>query len=363
MAAEKQHALWNFEFDTYDYLKMGIDPAELLVPEAKDRTGQNVSFEEFISDYSKTRNRGRKKPLSHRTLKSQDSIINGYLIPFFGKLTLQSITTEKVDEFIDQLVSEYHPMARVRNEDDQPGQLKPKTINNFLASLSAVLTMAKKKGRIDTVPQIDWLPSEPDENIDVLTTDDAKRLIAAGHGLYGRIVQTFLLTGMRAMELSGLKWEDYDPVKGQLRVARQYCPYDGGPKFRQPKWGSQRVLPVAPRLAAVLSEQKASTRLMDGLVFLSQAGNPVAHELMRNGIYRICRRAEIRRIGPQVLRRTFATELCKSKRHPKEVQQMLGQTNAPSTVAAVLTGLKERYFDAFFYNILAFYSQVIHVLG
>ncbi len=127
------------------------------------------------------------------------------------------------------------------------------------------------------------------------------------------MIRVLILTGLRAMEIAGLRWEDYDEkaVGGPiLRVVRQYVRYGKkeDPQFRAPKCNSLRILPVGETLREVLSEQKADTRLQDDLIFMTERGRPVCNEILRKALHRACRRAEIRRISPHALRRTFVSQ-------------------------------------------------------
>ena len=166
---------------------------------------------------------------------------------------------------------------------------------------------------------------------DALTLDEVQRLWNACRGLYGRIIRVLILTGLRVMEIAGLMWEDYDeqalggPI---LRIRRQHYRYnrnENDPLFIPPKCDSYRILPVPESLRQVLSEQKAETRLQDGLIFLTENGRPLCNELIRKGLHRTCRRAGIRKISPHVLRRTFVSQADMACGNLEAVGKLAGQ--------------------------------------
>ena len=65
-----------------------------------------------------------------------------------------------------------------RRDQGQEGALK-KTINNHLTVLCRLLAIAKKRGLVDGVPEIDWLKA-PKPAFDFLDFGEAQRLIEAG---------------------------------------------------------------------------------------------------------------------------------------------------------------------------------------
>ena len=329
-ATEKEQALWDRQFGAYDLRKMRVDST-------LSKESRRTTLEEFLPRFRQLRERGRKKPLSPRTIDSQEKIIRQHLVPRFGKVELVDITTTEIDAFVETLLHEDHPLARLSN--GRPaGELSPKTINNILGMLGRILTVAYRRELINRKPLIEKLPGNVgDEQIDFLTHFEVKRLFAACQGVSGRMIMAYVLTGCRAMELAGLRWEDYDPKARRLHIKHQIQPYVSGYKLLPPKWNSKRIIPVYDKLAAILNEQAALTRLQDSFIFFSEKGNPYCNELIRNALARTCRRANLRRVSPQVLRRTYVSHLIMAGEHPKKVQELAGHRNFQTT---------ERFYSA-----------------
>jgi integrase len=210
--------------------------------------------------------------------------------------------------------------------------LSPKYINNITGVLGRILTVAVDREKLSGRPKVDKLPVErvvSDE--DALTLDETQRLWEACQGAHGRMIRLLILTGLRAMEVAGLRWEDYDEkaIGGPfLSVRRQYNRYirkEGDPEFRPPKCDSFRTLPVGPALCEVLNEQKAETRLQDSLIFMTDKGRPFCNELIRKSLHRACRRAGIRRISPHALRRTFVSQTTMATGDLEATAKLAGQ--------------------------------------
>ena len=99
-------------------------------------------------------------------------------------------------------------------------KLAKKTVNNHLTVLRRLVVVAKKRGLIQAVPEIEWLKA-PDPEFDFLDFKEAERLLgAAEEGEWRTTILVALRNGMRQGEILALRWEDVDLVKGQLSVRR-----------------------------------------------------------------------------------------------------------------------------------------------
>lgn len=334
LAGKKQTALLRGEFDDVDFIKMRAP----IPPDS------GITFNEFLPMFRQLRERGRKNLLSPRYKEDQDNQIDSYLVPRFGNVPLHRIDDNLIDEFIGELQKEEHPQARSKeSEDGKPESYKTlsnSTMNNILGHLGRILTIAKKRKKISERPLIEKLPEEHDEDFDFLDKDELLRLFDGCRGTYGNQIKTIAFTGARAMESSGWKWSDYDPITKRIRIDRQLDTRSGGkdengrriPLFRPPKWNSKRWIDVMPALADLLNDQAAITRLEDGLIFQTEAGNPVVHELLRRRLKQACRRAGLREITPHVLRRTFISHRIMAGDNPVEVQRLAGHRSIHVTI-------------------------------
>ncbi len=307
--AHKLIALDRFEFDESDYELMGV--------EKKDYTN-DPTLGEFLLEFRRFRELGRNKPLSPRTIDEQERTIERYFMKPIGNMKtalLDHRLSEFKRSFIQDFITELQEVVSEVTRADPAGHLSAKYINNITGVLGRILSVAEDREKIERRPKIDKVPDHREKSEpDTLRLDEVQRLWDACWGSYGRMVRVLILTGLRAMELAGLKWEDYDegalggPI---LRIVRQYIRYgrkNNEPQFRAPKCDSRRIIPVGESLQAVLSEQKAETRLQDDLIFMTEAGRPVCNELLRKALHRTCRRAGIRKVSPHALRRTFVSQ-------------------------------------------------------
>jgi len=235
-------------------------------------------------------------------------ILNLHLIPAFGKLLLQDITTEKVAEYKAEKVK----------------HLSPKTVNNHVAVLKKCLSTAHEWGRIDRVPKVTWL-KVPQQKFDFLTSDESRVLVSSAADNQWR---TFLLcavrTGMRMGEIIGLKWEDIDLDARMINVRRAIVR-----KIEtSPKNGKTRHVPISDDLWEAL----VSLGPKKGYVFRREGNAPVTRGMVWRALQTTLKRAGLRPIGVHVLRHTFASQLVMNGVSIRAVQEMLGHADLTMTM-------------------------------
>ena len=116
-----------------------------------------------------------------------------------------------------------------------------------------------------------------------------------------------LATGLRRGELLGLKWEDIDLDRGNLRVKRQIARIDGEIVEAPLKTkNAYRTLPLAEDTVDVLQQQKKKVG-SSPWVFPSPTGGPISPDSVLHMLHRVLKRAGLPRVRFHDLRHTFAT--------------------------------------------------------
>jgi integrase len=212
----------------------------------------------------------------------------------------------------------------VKQETKSPKTLSGKTINNVLTVLRRMLVVARKRGLIESVPDIEWLKSERPE-FDFLDFNEAERLLAGAPGEWRTMILTALRTGMRHGELIGLRWEDVDLVAGRITVRQNVV--DG--KVGTPKSGKPREIPLGVEVRTALKEQR---HLRGPFVFCGASGELLGTVDTRHPLWRACKKAGLRQIGWHALRHTFASHLVMRGASMKAVQELLGHSSIQMTM-------------------------------
>ncbi len=182
---------------------------------------------------------GRKRS----TVAAVESALRVHLVPFFAEKALDAIRHEDVVDLVAVL--------------EQRG-LGPKSIHNYVGTLSALFNFAK-------APQRRWAAANPCEGVElpgvhdsgeIRFLDEAEWEAVLRHvqtGDYAAVDRTFYVTavmaGLRHGELIALRWRDVDWVAGRVRVRQNHVlgEFDT-PKSRR----GSRSVPMADRLAGEL---------------------------------------------------------------------------------------------------------------
>ena len=141
-----------------------------------------------------------------------------------------------------------------------------------------------------------------------------------------------LATGLRKGELLGLKWEDIDLEKGDLRVKRQIARINGEVVEAPLKTkNAYRALPLAEDTIQVLKQQRKKTG-SSPWVFPSPTGGPISPDSVLHMLHRVLKRAGLPRVRFHDLRHNFATLALQNGVDIKTVSGMLGHFSAGFTL-------------------------------
>ena len=105
-----------------------------------------------------------------------------------------------------------------------------------------------------------------------------------------------LTTGLRRGELLGLKWEDLDLERGDLRVKRQIARINGEVVAAPLKTkNAYRTLPLAKDTVDVLNQQKKKVGSCPW-VFPGSTGGPMSPDSVLHMLHRVLKRAGLPRV-------------------------------------------------------------------
>ena len=137
----------------------------------------------------------RNKPSE---IESKRSILKLHLKPAFGGLRLDRIGYSEIQDYVAAKLAQ---------------KKSKKTVNNHLTVLRRLFVVAKKRGLLDAIPEIEWL-KPPKPEFDFLDFEEVERLVDAADGQWRVMILLAARTGLRMGELLALRWADVDLVKG-----------------------------------------------------------------------------------------------------------------------------------------------------
>lgn len=306
-------------------LRRKLARGESMTPVASP---QKQTFKEFAWKWFEVYVIPNNKYLEQRAKKY---ILQKHLVPFFGELPIEQITTHHVEQY--------------KAEALKRGGAR-KTINNQLAVFSKSMTTAYNWfNLLGKPPKIQWLKCPP-PSTDFLSADECTLLLSKADGVIRDMILTALRTGLRQGELAGLQWSCIDWENRSITVRYSRCPRTG--ELRSPKSNRERHIPIDIDVYEMLLKRKRDT----GYVFLDKDGKPLAtHNLIRK-IRAVRNEAGLRPFGWHTLRHTFASHLAMLGVPLNTVQKLLGHSTigmtmryshvAPSTLRAAIDMLNPK---------------------
>lgn len=246
------------------------------------------------------------------TQREKRSALNSRLIPSFGHLRLDEITTLRIDQAIKKWV--------------EAEKLSHKSINNTLTILRKCLSIAEDWGYLTHVPKIRWKTVVQPDPI-YLTRNEFERLVAATDPGFWRTLVLFVLrTGVRFGEAMGLRWEDLDLSESAPSVHIRRAVEHGNIGEPKTKAG-RRIIPLDAATAASLR----AFRHDNPFVFARDDGRFYRHDTCSRYLARACERAGIKRVTWHPLRHTCATEHVTCGTPLVVIKDILGHTDVKMT--------------------------------
>ena len=267
-------------------------------------------------------------------LSTKESILRVHLLPAFGGLRLDQITTEAVDAY------------RVRKV---ASGLARKTVGNHMAVLRRVFTVAKRWHLVGEAPYMP-LPSKREllgRPADFLTFEESEAFLAMVRRLYPRdylLCWLALCSGLRLGELRALRWQEVRFAESAVLVSRSVTDAayredlaagvreDVG--VRVPKWGKIRTVSLPRDLVEALSQARESSS--SALVFPGR-GRQAGGYRSRSSVEKMVTRAAARgglgkHVHVHMLRHTYASHLVMRGVDLRTVQELLGHASLEMTM-------------------------------
>lgn len=325
--AHKAAAEW--ERQARDEYQKDVDNPERIKERhaAKSRTDfadfvRNIWFPICICD-------GEHKPTTVAFNKNIANIITGY---FRGK-AIQTITGTDIQKYLIYLRTEYHSAL------GKP--LAPKSIRHHYATLANIFSFAIKqeiilKNPMDTVD----CPKTPKKKVDAFTEEQARRFFSYLDDCpldFRCMLNLLITTGIRCGELMGLQWGDIDFEHHILSINRSvtYTPASGIVVSTPKTDCSFRQIPMIPSVASLLLEFRNGTQWSKQDYLFPKEGDPsLARDpnSVTRRVKRFMRLHNLPDMSPHDLRHSCATLLLSNGADIKSVQEILGHSNASTTL-------------------------------
>ena len=293
-----------------DWLRDTLEQARRGTLPGLVRTGATVA--EAAEEYLRYIEQDRERKPS--TVKGYRWIIAAQILPTFGAIALEDVTSEQVEQWLAG-------MGR-----------KASTRTKALVLLQGIFQRARKVYGLPSNPasEVERPPLKRSGDIEVFSPEEVWALArAASSEQDGAIFLTAAFTGLRAGELLALRWRDVDFAGSVVRVRASYA----GGALTTPKSGKVRSVPLAPEVAKALAKLSQRERFTeeDELVFAAASGSFLDGSALRRRYKAALARAELRPLRFHDLRHTFGTRMI-AKADIRRVQEWMGHADIQTTM-------------------------------
>jgi integrase len=287
------------------------------------------------------------------TRRGWHGLLERHVRPYFTGRKVTEIDWADVEDFIASKLE---------------AEFSPKYVREAVSVLSLVMQLAvNSKVRRDNPAAGHRLPVRQRKirQGDVLSMEQAHRLVGAVPGPYKSAVWMLMLTGMRPAELCGLRVSSVDLLRGEVHVTESLLPVHkfGDQPYHRDVTGptkteaSDRGIPIPRWLSDDLATMLAERAARHGqavepseYLFQTRYGNPINRDKFRENVMRPALRAAglPETIRTYDLRHSHASLLIELGASPLAVAQRLGHTDPAMTLRVyghLFEGVQERLTD------------------
>lgn len=270
----------------------------------------------------------------HTTVEFYRNITNK-IAEYFKGAILQQITALQIQKYIIYLRTEY------RSKQGKP--VSDKTIRHHYCMLTLVFGFAEEQELITKNP-MDKVecPKLQKKKVDALTQEQAQQFFSLLPSVpldFRCMLYLFITTGLRRGELLGLQWGDIDFDNLTIEIKRNvtYTKRNGIVVDTPKTENSERTIPVLPVVAELLKKYKREFYPFsrgNAFVFPSEKSDKLPrnpHAITRR-VKNFMKKNGLPDLSPHDLRHSCATLLLNNGADIKSVQEILGHTDASTTL-------------------------------
>lgn len=303
--------------------------------EKRETAPVEITFKDFVekkwapSELDNSEHRNSTKAFRHYLLL--------VIVDYLGEFKLKSIDSIKIEEYLDYLKNTY--------KTKQNRQVSQQTMRHHYCTLNLIFEHALKLNYVSANPLAKVkTPKLAKHKVDALSKGEVLLFIREVEKLpiMQRLMYNLLLTtGVRRGECFGLQWGDVDFENHIIHIERNVTyTTQNGISVGLPKTNTGlRAIPITEGLLSLLTEYKMSEErryTLSGDAFLFHGVesplDPRDPTYITKHMKRFMKRIALPDMSPHDLRHTCASILLQSGADIKSVQDILGHSNASTTL-------------------------------
>lgn len=280
------------------------------------RTDVTITFENLVMHYLND----CKARLAPTTMANKTHLIFAKLLPYFGKLPLNSIDITTVRQWQNELIA----------DESEYSQTYLKTINN---QLSAIFNFAVKYYKLPQNPArlCGSMGKKKAESIDFWTVSEFQQFIESTQDdiTAKAIFSLFFYSGMREGELLALTLKDFDFEKSTVSINKSFAVVDKKPIIKEPKTPkSKRIVTLPAPLMEIIKEYSNKLYGYEAEERLFPTVKSSLHRIMM----KYCMASGVRKIRIHDLRHSHASMLIELGVSPLLISERLGHEDIQTTL-------------------------------
>jgi len=197
----------------------------------------------------------RAAGLERATIEDYERHLRMHIVPHIGASKLPSLSIAKIRSFEDQLREAGRSAAMIKKVLVSLGSLLADAQERGLVARNVVRDMKGRRGNGEK-RQEKRQKGRLKVGVDIPTREEVKALVGILTGRWRPLILTATFCGLRASELRGLRWQDVDLEKREVRVHQRADRFNdiGRPK----SISGERTVPAPPMVINALREWKLS---------------------------------------------------------------------------------------------------------
>lgn len=258
------------------------------------------------------------------------NILNNYILPYIGSLSISSIDYAIVSDLCTMLL-----LSGGKNDKN----LSHKTVSDILAIIRSIIIYASRMKYYTDKTALDVSIKTKSNTISVFSVSEEKLLLkylTHNQSLINLGVIICLFTGIRIGELCALQWSDVSLENNIIHICKtmqRIQTPEGTSKTKivitEPKSSSSiRDIPIAEYLKYYLNQHSSQ----HGFILTGDPMELIEPRTMQYKFKHILKECGIKETNFHVLRHTFATRCIEAGVDAKSLSEILGHSNVNITL-------------------------------